>query len=150
MKNGPVRIARWLTETGRGTPLSLGLLVLRVGFGGMMLFGHGWGKLVGFGEKAAMFPDLLGIGGPANLALVVFAEFFCSIALILGLATRLAAVPLIVTMAVAVFVVHANDPWHGKEMAVMYLVPFLTLFVTGGGRLSLDAMLWDRKRLEAN
>ncbi len=120
---------------------SIGLLILRVSVGLMMAFGHGLGKLTGFGENAAQFPDPLGIGSGVTLALMVFAEFFCSLALVVGLATRAAAIPLIIAMAVAVLVVHSDDPFSTKEKALLYLIPFLAILFTGPGRYSLDA-LW--------
>ena len=76
---------------------NLGLLLLRLAFGGFMAFGHGLGKLTHFGEKSEVF-ELFGLGSSVTLALAAFAEFFCSIALMLGLATRLVLIPLMVTM----------------------------------------------------
>ena len=122
---------------------SLGLLLLRVGAGGMMLAGHGWDKLFHFSEKVGQFPDPLGFGAGSSLALAVFAEFFCSLLVILGVATRFAAAPLVVTMAVAACIVHADDPWQAKEFALVYALPFLTLIFTGGGDFSLDQVLWN-------
>lgn len=106
-----------------------------------MLFGHGWPKWASWAEKADSFPDPLGVGTVASLGLAVFAEFFCSALVAVGAATRLAVVPLIATMAVAAFVVHGADPWADKEGAVMFLIPFVTLLLTGPGRLSVDAFV---------
>jgi putative oxidoreductase len=99
-----------------------------------------------FGEKAGVFPDPIGLGSQISLSLTIFAEVFCSIAIILGLATRLVAIPLIITMSVAVFIIHADDPWQKKEFALLYLVPYLTLVFTGAGRFSLDAVIKKRKK----
>jgi putative oxidoreductase len=125
------------TIAGTGTTLSAGLLVLRVGMGVMMAFGHGWGKLAGFGESADKFADPYGLGSPVTLSLAVFA---CSLALALGLLTRAAVIPLIVTMLTAAFMIHADDPFGRKEMALMYLAPFVTILITGPGRYSLDRL----------
>ena len=126
---------------------SLGLLVMRLAAGGMMLVGHGWGKLVGFGDVATRFPDPLAIGSPTlSLALAVFAEVFCALAVMAGFATRLAAIPLVTTMCVAAFVIHADDPWAKKEFALLYAVPFLTLVFTGAGKFSVDEYLGPRLR----
>jgi putative oxidoreductase len=118
-----------------------GLFVLRVSVGGFMLFGHGLKKLMAFGELSSRFSDPLGVGSQASLSLAVFAEVFCAAALILGLATRWAAIPLIVTMLVAAFLVHTADPWAKKEFALLYLIPFLTLLIAGPGRAALDNVL---------
>lgn len=125
---------------------STGLLLLRLALGGMMLVSHGWGKLIHFGEKAGVFPDPIGLGSQISLSLTIFAEVFCSIAIILGLATRLVAIPLIITMFVAAFIIHADDPWQKKEFGLLYLVPFLALVFTGAGRFSLDAVIKKRKK----
>jgi putative oxidoreductase len=76
------------------------LLRLVVGF---LMINHGYDKLVHFGDYQTKFMNFLGMGQTVSLALVVFAEFFCSIFLILGLFTRLSAIPLIVVMCVALF-----------------------------------------------
>lgn len=121
--------------------LDFALLLLRLGFGGMLLAGHGIPKLMGFVEKAATFPDPLGVSSQVSLALAVFAEVFCSAAVALGVLTRWAAIPPAITMAVAVFFVHAADPWVKKELATLYLLPFLAFVLAGGGRFTLDRVL---------
>src|SRR4051812_42469201 len=113
-------------------------LLLRVSVGSMMFFGHGLPKLMAFNEKAQTFADPLGVGHMASLVLAIFAEVFCAAAVALGLLTRLSAIPLVINMAVAVLIVHAQDPWSKKELALLYLIPFLCIAVTGGGRWSLD------------
>lgn len=120
---------------------SLGLLVLRVGLGAQMAALHGYGKLAKFEELSGVFPDPLGVGRTASLALATGAEFFMSILVVLGLFTRLTALPLVVTMAVAAFIIHADDPWSDKEMALLYLAGFLALFLAGAGRFSLDSVI---------
>lgn len=117
----------------------LGLLLLRVAFGGLMLAGHGWGKLMTFGEKAATFPDPLGVGSTISLSLCIGAEVFCSLLVILGLLTRLAVLPLMFTMGVAILIIHADDPWRNKEFALLFFIPYLVLLFTGAGNYSLDA-----------
>ncbi len=123
-----------------------GLLLLRVAIGGMMAAAHGWGKLMSYGEKASGFPDPLGVSPEISMALAVGAEVFCSIALVLGLFTRLATIPLIITMLVAVFIIHGDDPWAKKEFAMLYLIPFICLLLTGPGRFSLDAKIFKNPR----
>lgn len=126
---------------------SIGLLVIRLGFGGVMLWAHGLPKLQEFGDRVGGF-DPIGLGGPVSLSLAIFAELICSALVMLGLVTRLATVPLIVTMLVAVFVAHADDPWNKKELAVMYLTAFTALLIAGPGTFSLDRFVppfWKRR-----
>ena len=123
---------------------ALGLLWLRLTAGGMMLVAHGWPKLMAIHELVERFPDPLGIGSATSAILAVGAEAGCSLLLICGLWTRWAAVPLIVTMLVAAFLVHGDDPWAKKEFALVYMVPFVTLALMGPGEWSVDA--WRERR----
>lgn len=125
---------------------SLGLLALRLGVGGMLLFQHGLPKLLSFSEKVGTFADPIGVGRAASLTLAIFAEAVCSGLIMLGLGTRAAAIPVAVTMLVAAFAVHGDDPFEKKELALLYLVPALTLIAAGPGRWSLDALVGRRKK----
>lgn len=126
------------------------LLVLRVGIASFMIV-HGYQKLgwlMAGGE--IQLGDPIGVGMAASLYLAVFAEFFCSIFLLLGLGTRLALIPLIITMIVAVFIVHAADGFDKKELGLHYLLVYVFLLVSGPGKYSIDNMisksLYSRKR----
>lgn len=132
---------KFLFPVEKKPPFDFALLLLRVGFGLFMIIGHGWGKISAFSERAAAFADPLGIGSTASLTLAGFAEFFCSVAIILGLMTRLAALPLITTMLVAIFAVHLGDPFARMEKALLYVLPYFALLIAGPGRFSLDAFI---------
>jgi putative oxidoreductase len=152
-------------ETGRTDWAgSVGLLILRLGIGGYMLT-HGWGKLqMVLAGDFAKFGDPIGLGSGLSLVLVTVAEFFCSLLVMAGFATRLAAGPVVFAMAVAAFVVHAGDPWTmgkgaelffsgqakswaSKEPALLFLCGFLALMFTGAGRYSVDGWLGPRWRV---
>ena len=112
---------------------STGLFILRVAVGLLMLT-HGYPKLVMLvGGGPIAFAGPIGIGQTVTLAIAVFAEFLCSIFIIVGFKVRLAAIPLAATMATAALIVHGNDPFGKKEMALMYLVAYLILIFCGGG-----------------
>ncbi len=123
----------------------LGLLILRLGAAGMML-GHGYGKLLKVIQGPWKFADPIGIGEVPTLFLAAFAEFVCSILVAVGYKTRLAAIPLVATMAVAVGIVHRTDPWGDKEMAALYGVAFLAIALVGAGRYSLDGGSGTRRK----
>lgn len=125
--------------------LDLGLLFLRVTVG-LMMAGHGIGKVADLFAGKTGFPDPLGIGPVPSLALAAFAEFFCSLLVIVGLKTRWAALPVVVTMLVAALIIHADDPWQKKEFALLFAASFFTLALTGGGRYALDAVFARRRR----
>ncbi|ARV13018.1 DoxX family protein [Gilvibacter sp. SZ-19] len=116
-----------------------GLLVLRVGLSALMLT-HGIPKLMNLFQGDMSFGDPLGIGSTLSFILVVFAEAICPILIILGLRTRLAAIPVIITMAVAAFIVHGDDPFSSMEKALMYLVGFTAIALMGGGKYTIKQL----------
>lgn len=124
---------------GRGIALDIGLLLLRAA-AGLMLAGHGYGKVRNLLAGDYAFADPIGIGPTASLVLAAVAEFVCALLVIAGLRTRWAALPIVVTMLVALVIVHAADPWGEKELAAVYAAAFLALVFTGGGRFSLDTL----------
>ena len=116
----------------------LALLILRMTFGLFMMLNHGWGKLVNFSERSEDFYNFLGLGSSISLGLTIFAEFVCAFLLAIGLFTRLATIPLIATMLVAILVIHGADPIADREMAFLYLAPCVAILLMGPGRYSLD------------
>jgi putative oxidoreductase len=129
------------TGTSEGT-LDLAILIVRLSVGLSMLT-HGWPKLNRLLEGGEIsFSDPLGLGPVVSLVLAVFAEVVCSIFIALGLGTRLASIPLIVTMGVAAFIVHASDPFRGKEMAILYMVFYILLLLVGSRKYSMDRLLF--------
>jgi putative oxidoreductase len=116
------------------------MLLLRLALGGLMMK-HGYDKLIHFAESKAKFINFLGIGQTTSLALVVFAEFFCALFIIIGLFTRLAAIPLIIAMCVALFKAHNSDFLGEGEMATLYLAGYVTLLIVGPGKVSVDGMI---------
>ena len=120
--------------------LSFGLLILRVLVGITMLT-HGLVKLMSFSELSASFPDPIGLGSILSLILIIGAEVGCSLFVIVGAFTRLATIPLVFSMLVVIFVVHASDPFQMKELPLLYLGIYILLFFTGAGRISLDTII---------
>lgn len=129
-------MARLLGPRTNDTIVNIWLLLFRVSAGAFMLT-HGIPKFLKLVEGSTQFADPLGIGQTLSLILAVFAEFLCSVLLILGIGTRLASLPLIATMAVAAFYVHGTDPFQRKEMALLYLIVYITILVFGGGKFEL-------------
>ncbi len=115
-----------------------GYLALRVGAGGTMFWQHGWPKLMSFSERMDDFADPFGLGPALSLILIVLAEVLCSALVVLGLWTRLAVIPLIIGMAVIVFMVKGDASFGEKELAVVYLLAFVTILFTGSGRFAVD------------
>lgn len=113
------------------------MLILRVGVG-VLIFSHGYDKLIHFSSMKNHFLNFMGIGSTLSLTLDIFAEFFCSIFLILGLFTRLSIIPIIVAMSVALFKAHHADMFGAGERAAMYLIASIAILFCGPGRISID------------
>ncbi len=124
----------------------LSLLLLRITFGGLMIINHGFPKLQRFfGDEPVKFMAFMGLSPEISLGLAVFAELLCAALIVIGLGTRYAAIPLIITMFVAAFVAHGDDPFARKEKALLFLVPFIILLISGGGKYALDALISRQK-----
>ncbi|MFN5641173.1 MAG: DoxX family protein [Sphingobacteriales bacterium] len=119
---------------------NLATFVLRATLGVLMV-PHGYNKLVHFAEKQKEFMNFLGIGSTTSLVLVVFAEFFCAIFLVMGLFTRVTAAILAIVMAVAVFKAHNGEVFGDGEMGMLFLGGFISILLLGGGKASLDGLL---------
>ena len=120
---------------------NLAMFILRVGCGVLMI-PYGYDKLVHFAQYKSGFMNFLGIGSTLSLALVVFAEFLCSIFLIMGLFTRLVAGILMFEMAVVVFDAHNMDIFKGDaEHGMQYLIGYIAIILLGAGKASLDGIL---------
>ena len=135
--------AQWMSGGGGDCLKNLGLLVLRVWLGLSMLLLHGWPKVEKYAGMSQGFPDPLGVGPAMSLNLAIFAEVLCALLLVVGLAARLASIPLVITMAVAFFVVHggALTGEGSGEMAFIYMAGFVALLIAGPGRHSLDHLV---------
>ena len=115
----------------------LALLLTRIGFGGLMLINHGIPKLDKLNGPIE-FHDPIGVGATASLILCLIGEFLAPVLIIIGLKTKLAAIPAAITMGVAAFIVHGADPLAKKEMALLYFIAFVAIFLAGPGKFSID------------
>jgi putative oxidoreductase len=117
------------------------MLLLRVIFGLMIMAKYGYTKMATFSDLETKFYNFMGIGSRFSLILVIFAETFCALFIALGLFTRLAAIPLIIVMLVVIFGHDAGKPLQESELSILYLGVFITLFLCGPGKISIDGMI---------
>jgi putative oxidoreductase len=129
--------------------IDLAILFTRITAAALML-SHGLPKLgMLFSGNAGHFPAVLGMSPELSLSLTVFAEVICSVFILFGLGTRLAVVPLIITMLVAVLYIHSADPFAKQEPGIQYLILYVILFITGSGKYSIDYLLHRKQSLPA-
>jgi putative oxidoreductase len=140
-----VSLPRILRDSTRVIDTDWASLLLRLVLGSLMLVNHGLPKWQGFAEKSQEFYNFLGLGSSTSMALAVFAEVICSILILIGLATRWAIIPLVITMLVALLGVHIGQPLAKWEGGLTYLFGYVALFLLGSGRFSVDAALRRRE-----
>jgi len=130
------------TTNTNSSAISFGLLVLRVGALSLFLK-HGIEKLTGYSTMVQHFPDPIHIGAHASLAFALLSDGICSVLVMIGLATRLAAAVILVNILTAFFFVHHAAYFSDRhvELVATYIIIFLTLLFTGAGRFSIDARL---------
>lgn len=130
-----------VSETG----LSIALLLFRI-FGGAMMIPYGIGKIENFDKYAVnFFDDPIGIGMMPSLILTIFAQVFCSIALIGGFFSRPAAVILAFNMLVA-SKYHWHDAFATLSLPLLFLGIYCFLVIVGGGKYSIDSLLFKTKK----
>ncbi|HEY4060704.1 MAG TPA: DoxX family protein [Puia sp.] len=132
---------RFLSTAYSENAFNLAALVLRLTTGLLVCIMYGFDKMMHFGNLQSVFPDPLHIGHRWSLVLVIFAEVFCGLLLVLGLFTRFAALVLVISMGVAAFLVHKGHIQAGHEQVYLYLAAFFSLLMTGPGRISVDGMM---------
>ena len=119
---------------------NVAMLVLRVGFG-VLIVPNGYNKLVHFARIKPDFINFLGMGNTVSLALLIFAEFLCASLVVIGLVTRLAAIPLVIAMTVAVWKAHNWQIFGEGQMAAMFGLAFAVVAIAGPGKISVDGAM---------
>jgi putative oxidoreductase len=125
----------------RALNTDLGSLLLRLIFGGLFVY-YGYNKFVAYDAILPQFPDLIGIGSKTSFILVIFAELICGFFVAIGFLTRLSVIPIFITMIVAYFIAHAKDPFDAKQIAFVYLLLSIVIFVLGSGKFSVDRLIF--------
>ena len=134
------RLVRSVSDRLRWLPPIVARLAI-----GLVFVQTGWGKFQNIQKVVGFFTDL-GIPAPElNARLAATAEFACGALILIGLFTRVATLPLIVTMTVAIYTAKRADIHEFSDLLGMeeFLVIALLLWLGayGPGALSLDALL---------
>jgi putative oxidoreductase len=136
------------------------LTLIRVVAGGVM-FPHGAGKLLGWFGGGGFSRTMVGLsrqGFSAPLVfLVICAEFFGALGLVLGCLSRIAAFSIVVDMAVAAFAVNihfgffanwqSTKAGEGIEYHLLMMGMALAVLIWGGGAFSVDRALAARQQV---
>ena len=111
--------------------------ILRVSFSALMMT-HGYPKLMKILDGNTKFANPIGLGSEISLYLTVFAEFFAPLLIIVGYKTRCFSFFPAFTMIIAAFVIHGDDPFKKMEMALLFLIAYVVIMISGPGKISVD------------
>jgi putative oxidoreductase len=121
----------------------LGLLVLRVWMGLSLFVMHGIEKIFHFSHMLNMpFPDPLHIGSGVSLVYAMVSDAVCSILVMLGIFTRLAAALIVINLLVVFIFMHGFSfgQEHG-QLVYVYLGGYIAILASGPGKYSLDSFI---------
>ena len=134
---------KWLLRTS-SLETDLAALSLRLILGGLMFY-HGYQKIQMYDQILPMFTDVIGIGSKLSFNLVIFAEFFCGLLVIIGLFTRLAIIPILISFIVVFFVALKNYGFQEKELPLLFLLLCFPVFILGSGKVSIDRLIQKKR-----
>ncbi|NHX02408.1 DoxX family protein [Pseudomonas koreensis] len=119
----------------------VGLLFLRVSGGLFLLWVHGLPKLLDFNAQLQQIEDPFHLGAHLTLCLAIFAEVLCPLLIVAGVLARLACLPILFVLLVALLVVHPQWSVAEGQFGWLLLILFATVFIAGPGRLALNVGL---------
>jgi putative oxidoreductase len=125
--------------------ISMGLLLLRLGAGGLLIYGRAWELVLMIRDRTIAFPDPLGISQELSWGVAIFAQFFCAVFVMLGIVTRITAVPPLAAMLLSALVLPGGSAWSLREVYFLYALAFFVLTFTGAGDYSFDARIVDSR-----
>ncbi|HJR32065.1 MAG TPA: DoxX family protein [Pseudomonas sp.] len=120
---------------------SLGLLFLRVTGSLFLLWVHGLPKLLDFNAQLQLIEDPFHLGAQLTLILAIFAEVLCPLLIVAGVLARLACLPILFVLLVALLVVHPQWSVAEGQFGWLLLIIFTSVFIAGPGRLALNVRL---------
>ncbi|TFY87669.1 DoxX family protein [Pseudomonas kairouanensis] len=112
----------------------LGLLFLRVSGALFLLWVHGLPKLLNYSEQLKLIEDPFHLGANITLLLAIFAEVLCPLLIIAGVLVRLACLPILSVLVIALVVVHPEWTLFEAQFGWLLLIIFTTLLISGPGR----------------
>ena len=119
----------------------LGLLFLRVSGALFLLWVHGLPKLLNYSEQLKLIEDPFHLGPHVTLLLAIFAEMLCPLLIMAGVLVRLACLPILAVLLIAMVVVHPQWTVFEGQFGWLLLIIFTSVLIAGPGRLVLSRRL---------
>ncbi|MEX3772608.1 DoxX family protein [Pseudomonas sp. MYb118] len=117
---------------------AFGLFFLRVSASLFLLWVHGLPKLLNYTAQLQMIEDPFHLGAHITLMLAIFAEVLCPLLIIAGVLVRLACLPILCVLLIALLVVHPQWSIEEGQFGWLLLLLFGSVLIAGPGRLALN------------
>ena len=117
------------------------LLIVRLLFSGLMIINHGlqyFMQLWPFNDISVSTKTIFGLSTLFTAILFFIGEFLAPLFVLLGYYTKLSSLVCMLTMTIAIILTHSNNPFTEGELALLYLVGFLIIFLMGPGKYSIN------------
>jgi putative oxidoreductase len=119
----------------------LGLLFLRAS-GALFLLGvHGLPKVLNYSAQLKLIEDPFHFGGHVTLLLAIFAEVLCPLLILAGVLVRLACLPILAVLLIAMVVVHPEWTVSEGQFGWLLLIIFTSVLIAGPGRFVIGQRL---------
>lgn len=118
---------------------NLGLLFLRLSGALFLLWVHGLPKLLNYSAELTRIEDPFHLGAAPTLILAIFAEVLCPLLIMAGVLVRLACLPILFLLTVALLVVHPQWSLEEGQFGWLLLIIFTSVFIAGPGGLAISA-----------
>ncbi|WP_460150424.1 DoxX family protein [Pseudomonas sp. S3_A03] len=115
----------------------LGLLFLRASGALFLLWVHGLPKVLDYSEQLKQIEDPFHLGAHMTLLLAIFAEVLCPVLIVAGVLVRLACLPILAVLLIAMLVVHPQWTLLEGQFGWLLLIIFTSVLLAGPGRFTL-------------
>lgn len=115
-----------------------GLLFLRVSGGMFLLWVHGLPKLLDYSAQLQSIEDPFNLGATTTLGMAIFAEVVCPVLIVAGVLVRVACLPILAVLLIAMLIVHPQWSLVEGQFGWLLLIVFTSVFIAGPGRLALN------------
>ena len=116
----------------------IGLLFLRGSGALFLLWVHGLTKVLNYSEQLKVIEDPFHLGAHVTLLLAIFAEVLCPLLIVAGVLVRLACLPILAVLLIAMLVVHPEWTLFEGQFGWLLLIIFTSGLIAGPGRLVLN------------
>jgi putative oxidoreductase len=116
----------------------LGLFFLRASGALFLFFVHGLPKLLDFNAQLLVIEDPFHMGVMLTLCMAIFAEVLCPLLILVGVLARLACLPILFLLLVALVLVHPEWSIEQAQFGWLLTIIFSSVLIAGPGSLALN------------